>query len=117
MSVDTRGTPFDTILPLGVGPNTPDGTIMNNAAGAPLLPGSTTLRASGGINPLDLPGGGGCNQIDGMQAYDTQLWNFPQAEFACAWETGRAAVLQQPIKTVSFVGRGVFRLCEHELAA
>jgi iron complex outermembrane receptor protein len=117
VSVDTRGTPFATILPLGVGPNTPLGTIMNNSAGAPLLPGSTTLRADGGINPLDLPGGGGCNQIDGMQAYDTRLWNFPQAEFACAWDTGRAAVLQQPIKTVNFVGRGVFRLGEHELAA
>jgi iron complex outermembrane receptor protein len=117
VSVDTRGTPFATILPLGVGPNTPLGTIMNNSAGAPLLPGSTTLRADGGINPLDLPGGGGCNQIDGMQAYDTRLWNFPQAEFACAWDTGRAAVLQQPIKTVNVVGRGVFRLGEHELAA
>jgi iron complex outermembrane receptor protein len=117
VSVDTRGTPFATILPLGVGPNTPLGTIMNNSLGAPLLPGSTTLRASGGINPLDLPGGGGCNQIDGQEAYDTRLWNFPEAEFACAWDTGRAAVLQQPIKTVNFVGRGVFRLGEHELAA
>lgn len=31
LSVDTRGTPHATILPLGVGPNTPNGTIMNNA--------------------------------------------------------------------------------------
>jgi iron complex outermembrane receptor protein len=116
VSVDTRGTPFATIVPLGVGPSTPLGTIINNSAAAPVLPGST-IRADGGINPLDLPGGGGCNQIDGMQAYDTRLWNFPQAEFACAWDTGRAAVLQQPIKTVNFVTRGVLRLGEHELAA
>ena len=117
VSVDTRGTPFATILPLGVGPNTPLGTIINTAATSPVLPGSTTLRASGGINPLDLPGGGGCNQIDGQAAYDTRLWNFPEAEYACAWDTGRAAVLQQPIKTVNFVTRGVLRLGEHELAA
>ncbi len=122
VSVDTRGTPFATILPLGVGTGplgtgTPLGTIMNASGNAPFLPGSTTIRASGGINPLDLPGGGGCNQIDGMQAYDTRLWNFPEAEYACAWDTGRAAVLQQPIKTVDFVARGVLRLGEHELAA
>jgi iron complex outermembrane receptor protein len=117
VSVDTRGTPFATILPLGVGPNTPLGTIINTAATSPFLPGSTTVRASGGINPLDLPGGGGCNQIDGQAAYDTRLWNFPEAEYACAWDTGRAAVLQQPIKTVNFVTRGVLRLGEHELAA
>jgi iron complex outermembrane receptor protein len=117
VSVDTRGTPFATILPLGVGPNTPLGTIINTAATSPFLPGSTTIRASGGINPLDLPGGGGCSQIDGQAAYDTRLWNFPEAEYACAWDTGRAAVLQQPIKTVNFVGRGVARFGEHELAA
>jgi iron complex outermembrane receptor protein len=122
VSVDTRGTPFATILPLGVGTGplgtgTPAGTIMNASTNAPFLPNSTTIRASGGINPLDLPGGGGCNQIDGMQAYDTRLWNFPEAEYACAWDTGRAAVLQQPIKTVDFVARGVLRLGEHELAA
>lgn len=117
VSVDTRGTPFATILPLGVGPNTPLGTIFNTSGAVPFLPGSTTIRASGGINPLDLPGGGGCNQIDGMQPYDTRLWNFPEAEFACAWDTGRAAVLQQPIQTINFVGRGVLRLGEHELVA
>ncbi|MBM4216011.1 MAG: TonB-dependent receptor [Gammaproteobacteria bacterium] len=117
VSVDTRGTPSATILPLGVGPNTPLGTIINSSGTAPFLPGSTTIRASGGINPLDLPGGGGCNQIDGMQAYDTKLWNFPEAEFACAWDTGRAAVLQQPIETINFVSRGVLQLGAHQIAA
>jgi iron complex outermembrane receptor protein len=122
VSVDTRGTPFGTIFAagaLGTGPFTPQGTIMNSSGPglAPLAPGSTTLRYSGGINPLDLPGGGGCSQIDGMAAYDPLLWQTPTAEFACAWDTGRAAVLQQPIKTVNFVGRGVVRFGEHELAA
>jgi iron complex outermembrane receptor protein len=122
VSVDTRGTPFGTIFAaaaLGTGPFTPQGTIMNSSGPnlAPLIPGSTTNRYSGGINVLDLPGGGGCNQIDGMQAYDPLLWQSPTAEFACAWDTGRAAVLQQPIQTIDFVGRGVLRLGEHELAA
>ena len=122
VSVDTRGTPVATIVPMGgngIGPNTPLGTIMNATGAnlAPFLPGSTTIRASGGINPLDLPGGGGCSQVDGMQPYDPRLWNLPEAEFACAWDTGRAAVLQQPIETVNFVSRGVLRLGEHEIAA
>jgi iron complex outermembrane receptor protein len=110
LSVDTRGTPFATIFPLA-------NTLITSAATAPFLPGSTTLRAGGGINVLDLPGGGGCNQIDGMQAYDPALWINPTAEFACAWDTGRAAVLQQPIETVNFVSRGVIRFGAHEIAA
>jgi iron complex outermembrane receptor protein len=116
LSVDTRGTPFATILPLGVGPNTPNGTIMNNAAAAPLVPGSTTVRASGGINVLDLPGGAGCGSIDGMAPYDHLLWDFAAAQFACAWDTGRAAVLQQPIQTTNLVLRGTARLGQHQLA-
>jgi len=110
LSVDTRGTPFATIFPL-------TNTLITSAAAAPFLPGSTTIRAGGGINPLDLPGGGGCNQIDGMQAYDPLLWINPSAEFACAWDTGRAAVLQQPIETINFVSRGVMRFGDHEIAA
>jgi iron complex outermembrane receptor protein len=51
LSPDTRGTPFGTIFPLGVGPNTPQGTFFANAAATPLIPG-TTRRASGGINVL-----------------------------------------------------------------
>lgn len=32
LSVDTRGTPFGTIFPIGVGPNTPNGTLLNTAS-------------------------------------------------------------------------------------
>lgn len=114
LSVDTRGTPFATIFPLGVGPNTPSGTLINAAGTAPFIPG-TTIRASGGINPLDLPGGPGCDVIDGQQPYDDVLWNLASARFACAWDTGRAAVLQQPIRTVSWIGRAAFRAGSHDL--
>jgi iron complex outermembrane recepter protein len=119
VSVDTRGTPFATILPLGastattINPATPNGTIINSAGVAPFVPGSTTVRASGGINVLDLPGGAGCKSIDGMAPYDDLLWDFPQAQFACAWDTGRAAVLQQPVKSLNYVGRGSLKLGEH----
>jgi iron complex outermembrane recepter protein len=122
VSVDTRGTPFATILPLGastattINGATPNGTIISSAGAAPFVPGSTTVRASGGINVLDLPGGPGCKSIDGMAPYDDLLWDFPQAQFACAWDTGRAAVLQQPLKNLNFVGRGTMKFGEHLVA-
>lgn len=116
LSVDTRGTPHATIVPLGVGPNTPNGTIMNAAGNAPLIPG-TTIRASGGINPLSLPGGPGCDSIDGQADYDTGIWNLPTAEYACAWDTGRAAVLQQPLRTITYIGRANFRTGDHNFFA
>jgi iron complex outermembrane recepter protein len=110
LSVDTRGTPHATILPLA-------GTAIPNGAAAPLVPGSTTVRASGGINVLDLPGQPGCSAVDGMAPYDDALWAFPEAQFACAWDTGRAAVLQQPLDTLTYTARGVFALGEHKIAA
>jgi iron complex outermembrane receptor protein len=117
LSVDTRGTPFANIVPLGVGPNTPSGTLINSAATAPLLPGSSTVRASGGINPLALAGGAGCGAIVGMAAYDTRLWNFPEAASACTWDTGQAAVLQQPIQTTHLNMNGILLHGQHELSA
>jgi iron complex outermembrane receptor protein len=109
LSPDTRGTPFATIFPLA-------GTFFPNAASTPLIPG-TTRRASGGINVLDLPGREGCGVIEGQGPYDEQLWTTPEAAFACAWDTGRAAVLQQPLETLTYLARGVVRLGEHELTA
>jgi iron complex outermembrane recepter protein len=110
VSVDTRGTPFATIVPLA-------GTAFPNAAGTPLAIGSTTIRTNGGINVLDLPGGPGCDSIDGQAPYDNVLWAFPEAQYACAWDTGRAAVLQQPLETLTYLGRAVFRLGDHEISA
>jgi len=109
LSPDTRGTPYATIFPLA-------GTLFPTAGSTPLIPGTTT-NASGGINVLDLPGGAGCSSIPGMGPYDHLLWDSPSAALACAWDTGRAAVLQQPIQTLSFVLRGTMRFGEHQLAA
>jgi iron complex outermembrane receptor protein len=107
LSVDTRGTPFATIFPLA-------GTFFANAAATPFIPG-TTQRASGGINVLDLPNGEGCGVIKDQAAYDPVLFANPAAGLACAWDTGRNAVLQQPLETLTWLARGVVRLGDHEI--
>ncbi|HVL78654.1 MAG TPA: TonB-dependent receptor [Sphingomicrobium sp.] len=109
LSVDTRGTPHATIFPLA-------GTFFPTAASTPFVPGTNT-RASGGINILDIPGGEGCGTVSGQAAYDHLLWNTPSAALACAWDTGRAAVLQQPLQTLTWLGRGVVAFGPHELFA
>jgi iron complex outermembrane receptor protein len=119
VSVDTRGTPFATFIPLANWLNPVTGVRGPTAyttGNAPAIPG-TTFFASGGINVLDLPGQPGCGAIDGQAPYDAVLWAFPQAQFACAWDTGRAAVLQQPLETLTYLARAVFRLGDHEISA
>jgi iron complex outermembrane receptor protein len=116
LSVDTRGTPYATLFAIG---SLYSGLSRDNvnAAGrgaGPTLPGSGS-QTYNGINVLDLPGGAGCASVDGMGAYDEVLWASPAARFGCAWDTGRAAVLQQPVKNTSVVARGTLRLGEHQL--
>lgn len=118
LSPDTRGSPTGTIFPIGVGPNTPLGTIIASTGTAPFLPGSTTIRASGGINVLDLPGGEGCSSVGLQQdAYADDLWLNSTARFACAYDTGLDASLQQDLETLTYLGRGVVKLGDHELFA
>lgn len=125
LSIDTRGTQFATAFPInptaaGVG-ITQGGTLLGGTSGATLLPGlvypGTTTRADGGINPLNLPGGAGCTTFDGGMPYDYQLWSVPGARYACAYDTGRAAVLQQPLETFTYYGRGTVKFGDHELYA
>ncbi len=122
LSVDTRGTPIATAFPLNPSASFfPDGTLLGGTTAAYALPGlvypGTTQLANGGINPLDLPGGAGCDSVDGGMAYDEQLWSVPSARYACSWDTGRAAVLQQPIQTLTYYARGAVRLgAAHELS-
>ena len=50
-------------------------------------------------------------------AYDEVLWAVPTAQYACSWDTGRAAVIQQPIQTLTYYARGVVRLGgDHEIS-
>jgi iron complex outermembrane receptor protein len=98
---------------------TQTGTLIGGSSGATLLstlviPGTTTL-ATGGINTLRLPGGAGCSSMDGGMNYDSVLWANPTAGLACAWDTGRAATVQQPINTLTYYGRATARIADgHE---
>ena len=125
LSADTRGTPIATAFPINptaatVG-ITQGGTLLGGASGATALPGlvfpGTTTLANGGINVLDLPGGAGCDSVPGGFAYDELLWANPSARYACAYDTGRAAVLQQPLTTLTYYGRGTVQLGNHQLFA
>lgn len=118
LSIDTRGTPVATAF--NIGANTQPGSIT---ATGTLLTGLTLTApnganaAAGGINVLDLPGGAGCGSMDGGLPYDEALWNAPTTYYACAWDTGRVAVLQQPINTLTYYGRGVVNLGEgHQMS-
>jgi iron complex outermembrane recepter protein len=118
LSIDTRGTPIATAFNTGAstvpGSITRTGTLLS---GVNLTVPGTTTQATGGINILDLPGGAGCDSVDGGMAYDEALWANPTALYACAWDTGRAVTLQQPINTLTYYGRASAKLGEHELYA
>ncbi len=115
LSVDTRGTPIATVF--NTGSNSfffPTGTLTG---GLTLTAPNGGNAAAGGINILDLPGGAGCSSMDGGMAYDEQLWTSPNNYYACAWDTGRAAVIQQPLKTLTYYGRATVKLGASELFA
>ncbi|MES2445197.1 MAG: TonB-dependent receptor [Pseudomonadota bacterium] len=115
LSVDTRGTPIATAFNIGANAfQNPGGTLLT---GLTITAPNGANAAAGGINPLDVPGGAGCESMDGGMAYDEKLWNTPSAYYACSWDTGRAAVIQQPLQTLTYYGRGVVRLGgSHELS-
>ena len=108
LSIDTRGTPIATAFNIGANVNqTPSGTLLT---GLTLTAPNGGNAAAGGVNILDLPGGAGCESMDGGMAYDHELWAAPNNFYACAWDTGRAAVIQQPIETLTYFGRAVARI-------
>lgn len=115
LSIDTRGAPIATAFNIGANTfQTPLGTLLS---GLTLTAPNGANAAAGGINPLDVPGGAGCGSVDGGMAYDEVLWATPTAFYACAWDTGRAAVIQQPIQTLTYYGRAVGRIVEdHEIS-
>ena len=115
LSIDTRGTPIATAFPNGANALfAPTGSLLS---GVSLIEAGATSAASGGINVLDLPGGAGCDSVDGGMAYDHVLWANNAARYACAWDTGRAATLQQPLETLTYYGRATAKLGEHQIYA
>jgi iron complex outermembrane receptor protein len=108
LSIDTRGTPIATIFNTAITAlQAPQGTLTQ---GLTLTLPNGANGAGGGINILDLPGGAGCDSVDGGLPYDEVLWATATAQYACAWDTGRAAVIQQPIDTLTYYTRGVVRV-------
>lgn len=107
LSVDTRGTPIATIMANGAnGIFAPNGSLL-----------AGTSAPTGGVNILNIPGGAGCESMDGGMAYDWELWNAPNNRYACAWDTGRAAVLQQPLQTLTYYGRATGKFGDHQVYA
>jgi iron complex outermembrane receptor protein len=116
VSPDTRGTPIATLFTLtslktaitgagqtnGNGPLDPNPPAGTSAAG---------LRING-INYVDLPGGPGYSGLDGMGPYDELLWASPASRYGSAWDTGRAAVIQQPVTNTNLVLRGTYQFLE-----
>ena len=109
LSPDTRGTPVATLFAIN-GQRTVLSSGAATVAGAgtgPIDPAdaAATLRVNG-INVVDLPTfTGGYTGLDGMGPYDERLWATAASKYGSAWDTGRAAVLQQPVKNTNFVGR------------
>lgn len=118
VSPDTRGTPVATIFAVttlytGLSRDNIDNTGRSTG---PVDPANPALRVNG-INPADIPGGFGYNGLDGMGPYDELLWNSAASKYGSAWDTGRAAVIQQPVKNTNLVARGTFRLLDrHRLS-
>lgn len=115
VSADTRGTPIATLFAVA---GTAGNVLTDNGSNTtgPIDFATPGLRVNG-INVLDLPGGAGCGSVDGMAPYQEALWASPAAKYGCSWDTGRAAVIQQPVKNTNLVSRLTFKLGEHQLYA
>ena len=117
LSVDTRGTPYATVFAISslYSALSRDNLNTTGRSTGPIQPGTTV--AMNGINVLDLPGQAGCSSVPGQAAYDEVLWATPAAKWGCAWDTGRAAVIQQPSKSTNAVLRATAALGEHQVFA
>jgi iron complex outermembrane recepter protein len=121
LSPDTRGTPYATLFLPATNANTIPNVLTRpgqtvNGVG-PLFNGATLNS----VNTLDLPGAAGCASQPGMGPYAERLWNSataaPASQLGCAYDTGRAAVIQQPVRNTNLVTRGTLKLGEHMLIA
>jgi iron complex outermembrane receptor protein len=114
ISPDTRGTPVATLFTVA---NLP--TALGLSTANPFDPTNPAIRVNG-INIIDLPTNtAGYGAFDGMGPYEEILWGATSAagsgKYGSAWDTGRAAVLQQPVKNTNFVARGSYKLGNHLL--
>lgn len=98
LSPDTRGTPFATVFAFA-NSLVPAGGLVDPAGTAPAT----------AINVFNLPGAAGCEAAgERMGPYDFRLWGVPGSRYACAWDYPAAAVIQQPLESIDFIGRATF---------
>ena len=116
LSPDTRGAPIATVFAVNSLYSALSRDNINNAgrAAGPVDFANPALRVNG-INILDLPGQAGCSSVDGTSPYREDFWSSPAAKYGCAWDTGRAAVIQQPVRNTNLVSRLTFKLGQHQL--
>ncbi len=118
LSPDTRGTPYATLFLASTGTATIPNVLTrpggpNNGAG-PIFNGATLNS----VNTLDLPGAAGCASQPGMGPYDEKIWSNAASQLGCAYDTGKAAVIQQPVRNTNIVTRANFKLGkDHMLTA
>lgn len=113
VSPDTRGTPVATLFAISTLYTALSRDNIDNAGRStgPVDPANPALRVNG-INHVDLPNGPGYAGLDGMGPYDELLWNSAASKYGAAWDTGRAAVIQQPVTNSNLVARGTFKFAE-----
>jgi iron complex outermembrane receptor protein len=113
LSPDTRGTPIATLFAVTslYSAISRDNIDTAGRGAGPLDPTNSSLRVNG-INYVDLPNGPGYAGLDGMGPYDEVLWNSTASKYGSAWDTGRAAVIQQPVQNTNIVARGTFKLAD-----
>jgi iron complex outermembrane receptor protein len=116
LSPDTRGAPIATLFAQSSQYSVLSRDNINGTGRStgPVDFANPALRVNG-INILDLPGQAGCDSVDGMSPYQEVLWATAASKYGCAWDTGRAAVLQQPVKNTNLVARGTLKLGNHML--
>jgi iron complex outermembrane receptor protein len=119
LAPDTRGAPIATVFAVGTSQANAFSRDNINAAGrgAGQPDFATPGLVVNGVNILDLPGQAGCGSVDGMSPYQETLWATPASKYGCAWDTGRAAVIQQPVTNTSLVTRLNFKAGNHVLFA
>lgn len=124
LSPDTRGTPVATLFAIGSAAVPVKTVLSGSGTGAtttavgpvdPADKSANPIRVNG-INYVDLPGGPGYAGLDGMGPYDEVLWQSAASKYGSAWDTGRAAVIQQPVKNTNVVVNGTFKVAENTKA-
>jgi iron complex outermembrane receptor protein len=124
LAPDTSGTPYATIAQAG---GTAFGTRFSYPAGTVLPSGyvqppgvpdaalgqwtqPTPVTTMSRVNPLNIPGGPGCDSQANTYGYRGDVTGFHNNDATCTYDYGKDWSLMQPVQRLNFVGRGQFKL-------